>query len=82
VPTLVEKLKRKEGAPVNVILVSGIPGSGKGRLSNSIARHLNQEKVNAHAFKMPTVQQNVKYETESFTQSLLEFISEREKEKP
>ena len=37
---MVDKLKRKEGQSVNLILVSGIPGSGKGRLSDSLARHL------------------------------------------
>jgi hypothetical protein len=82
VPALIEKLKRKEGAPVNVILVSGIPGSGKGRLSDSLARHLQQEKVNAHAFKMPTVQLSVKYATDTFTEHMVKFIADREKEKP
>jgi uridine kinase len=33
-------LKRAKGAPVSLILVSGIPGSGKGRLANTIAKLL------------------------------------------
>jgi len=32
------KLKRPAGGPISVILVSGIPGSGKGRLAESLQK--------------------------------------------
>jgi len=34
------KLRRQPGQPTSVILVSGIPGSGKGRLANTLAKSL------------------------------------------
>lgn len=40
-PKLLLKLKRKDA--INVILVSGIPGSGKGRFAAGLSRHLNNE---------------------------------------
>jgi adenylate kinase family enzyme len=38
------------------VLVSGIPGSGKGRLANSIAKLLLPLQLKTAFFKMPTVQ--------------------------
>lgn len=54
-PKFVEKLKRNESQTINLILVSGIPGSGKGRLANSLTNYLGNELVNTAAFKMPSV---------------------------
>jgi adenylylsulfate kinase-like enzyme len=39
-----EKLKRN-GGPISVILISGIPGSGKGRLASSLSKLLSNENL-------------------------------------
>jgi tRNA uridine 5-carbamoylmethylation protein Kti12 len=39
-----------------VIIVSGIPGSGKGRMADYLARQLAQENLETAFFKMNTVQ--------------------------
>lgn len=39
-----DKLKRN-GGPISVILISGIPGSGKGRLASSLSKQLMNEKL-------------------------------------
>ena len=59
-------LKRAKGAPVSLILVSGIPGSGKGRLANTIAKLLIPLQLKTAFFKMPTVEQSTKYNTVDF----------------
>lgn len=59
-----------------MILVSGIPGSGKGRFSASLARTLKQEKLRTMAFKMPTIQASVSYKTDVFVAALDQAVSE------
>jgi predicted PilT family ATPase len=70
--------KLKTGKLTSVILVSGIPGSGKGRFAATLARTLNQEKVRATAFKMPTVQSSVKYTTDAFVSALIASASQED----
>lgn len=64
------KLKRVKGQPISLILVSGIPGSGKGRLANSLAKLLVPCQLKTAFFKMPTVQQSTKYSTADFVKAL------------
>jgi len=64
------KLKRQPGQPISLILVSGIPGSGKGRLANTIAKLLTPDQLKTAFFKMPTVQQSTKYNTAEFVKAL------------
>lgn len=45
--------KLKQGNKTNVIIVSGIPGSSKGRLSEFLQRQLTNEGVKAVSFKLP-----------------------------
>jgi tRNA uridine 5-carbamoylmethylation protein Kti12 len=52
---MAHKLKRQPGQPISIILVSGIPGSGKGRLANTIAKLLAPDQLKTAFFKMPTV---------------------------
>ena len=53
---LVAKLLKGTEEKASLIIVSGIPGSGKGRLANYIANQIGAEKdVYACSFKMPTV---------------------------
>lgn len=65
------RLKRSQSGLISVILVSGIPGSGKGRFAASLARMLKQERVRAEPFKMPTVQGSVRYSTDAFVSELI-----------
>ena len=44
------------GGKINVMIVSGIPGSGKGKLAEYLARQLGNENVNTVTFKMSSVQ--------------------------
>jgi len=76
-PKLVQKLKRKDA--INVILVSGIPGSGKGRFAAGLSRHLNNEMLNTSIFKMPTVQFQTRFDTQSFVENLQASANETEK---
>lgn len=55
---------------MSLILVSGIPGSGKGRLANSLAKLLQPLQLKTQFFKMPTVQQSVSYSTAEFVKAL------------
>ena len=67
---MAHKLKRQPGQPISIILVSGIPGSGKGRLANTIAKLLAPDQLKTAFFKMPTVQQSTKYSTVEFVKAL------------
>jgi hypothetical protein len=69
---LVTKLKPAEGK-TSLILISGIPGSGKGRAADYLARQLKQENLTAASFKMPTVQDSTVYNSEAFIAELLAF---------
>lgn len=72
VPKLVEKLKRKENT-VNIILISGIPNSGKHKLAENLTSRLKNENLNTVIFKMPNVQQSISYDTGLFMEHLQEF---------
>jgi len=39
------KLKRLSGSPISLILISGVPGSGKGRLASSLSKLLTNENL-------------------------------------
>jgi len=57
-PQLTEKLRRSPEDPsslISVVLVAGIPGSGKGRFANALKRHLGNEQLRAYDFKMSSV---------------------------
>ena len=72
-PQLIEKLRRNSeeaSSPISVILVAGSPGSGKGRFSYSLRRHLGSEQLKAYDFKMPSVQQSCRYDTAEFVNQL------------
>jgi len=71
VAQMCNKLKKSQAGLTSVILVSGIPGSGKGRFAATLARTLKQEKVRATSFKMPTVQSSIKYSTDAFVSALI-----------
>ena len=72
------KLKRSQSGLISVILVAGIPGSGKGRFAASLARMLKQEKLHAEAFKMPTVSGSVRYSTNAFVDALIKAADEEQ----
>jgi len=52
---LVEKLMNGTDKKTSLVIVSGIPGSGKGRLSDYLSRKFSEENVEATYFKMSTV---------------------------
>ena len=75
-PQIAEKLRRntEEGtALISVILVSGIPGSGKGRFAHALSKQLGNEYLKAFDFKMPTVQSSTNYTTPEFVVELNKF---------
>ena len=67
VSQMVQRLKDKN---TSVILVSGIPGAGKGRFAASLSKQLLAEGLNSCDFKMPTVQASLKYSTQDFIAAL------------
>ena len=52
---LISKLVQGTDKKTSLILVSGIPGSGKGRLSDFLSRQIQMENVPSTNFIMPTV---------------------------
>lgn len=68
---LIEKLV--DGTKTNVIIVSGIPGSGKGRLADFMSRQIRMENVPSTNFKMATVQESVKFSSEAFIKAMIQF---------
>jgi hypothetical protein len=76
-PQIAEKLRRNteddQSSLISIILISGIPGSGKGRFAHSLAKQLNNEQLKAFDFKMPTIQNSMKYETPDFVAELNKF---------
>ena len=75
-PQLTEKLRRNpedSSSLISVVLVAGIPGSGKGRFANAMKRNLGNEQLRAYDFKMPSVQKSVKYDTIEFVEELNTF---------
>lgn len=57
------------------MVISGIPGSGKGKLAEYLVKQLAQEGLGAVAFKMPTVQDSVKFSTPKYIQAMINFKS-------
>ena len=75
-PQLREKLRRNPDDPnslISIILVAGIPGSGKGRFANTMKRLLMNEYLNTYDFKMPSVQKSTRYDTNEFVGELCAF---------
>ena len=70
---LIAKLLQGAEKKTSLILVSGIPGSGKGRLSDFLSRQIQMENVTSTNFKMPTVQESTKYSTDGFIKAMLKF---------
>lgn len=70
---LIEKLMNGTEKRTSLIVVSGIPGSGKGRLSDYLSRKLIEEDVKATYFKMPTVQDSLSYNSNKFIKELIKF---------
>ena len=72
-PQIAEKLKRnteEQNALIRIVLVSGIPGSGKGRFAHELVRQLGNEYLKAFDFKMPSVQSSTSYSTPEFVKEL------------
>ena len=76
---LIKRLLDGTESKTSLILVAGIPGSGKGRLSDFLGRQIQMENVPAASFKMPTVQESVTYNTEAFMKTLMEHKQKDEK---
>ena len=77
-PQLIEKLRRNSeeaSSPISVILVAGSPGSGKGRFSYALRKHLGNESLRAHDFKMPSIEKSMRYDTNDFVSELNTFCS-------
>lgn len=70
---LILKLIEGTQEKTNIIIVSGIPGSGKGRTSDFIGRQLALENIKTACFKMPTVQDSLKYVSDKFIKELTSF---------
>ncbi len=64
----------RAGERANVIIVSGIPGSGKSKLAESLTKQLLAEGLQAVCFKTPgPVSETVRFSTSKFIQQLLSF---------
>ena len=70
---LIGKLLNGTDTKTSVVIVSGIPGSGKGRLGDYLSRKFQEENVPSTFFKMPTVQESTSYSTEAFIKALALF---------
>jgi len=78
VPQLIEKLKKSPDEPtslISVVLVAGIPGSGKGKFAYALRKHFGNELLHAHDFKMPSLQKSVRYDTGDFVTELSAFAA-------
>lgn len=64
---MVEKLKQGPLERANVIIISGIPGSGKSKLTDSLTKMLFSEGLPVVAFRTPgPVAEQVKFSTAKF----------------
>ena len=60
-----------------MIIVSGIPGSGKTKLSESLTKQFSAEGVPSFAFKSPGhISENIKFSTSKFIQQAIQYRSE------
>lgn len=58
----------------NVIIVSGIPGSGKNKLAESLTKLLTSEGLASYVFKTPGhISEQLKFSTQRFIQQVLHF---------
>ena len=64
-PTMASKLKKSTDGLISVVLISGIPGSGKGRLAESLHKMLLNENLQS-IFYVPNVENSINYNTEMF----------------
>ena len=64
-PTMASKLKKSTDGLISVVLISGIPGSGKGRLAESLHKMLLNENLKS-IFYVPNVENSINYNTEMF----------------
>ena len=74
---LTDKLKRNPEEPnsqISVVLVAGIPGSGKGRLCYALRKHFGNEMLRAYDFKMPTLESSLRYDTAEFVSEMNSFV--------
>jgi len=68
-----EKISSTDGEKANMIIVSGIPGSGKHKFAESLARALRSEGVaNTVTFKMD-LEDQFRFSTNSFAHKLIGF---------
>lgn len=74
-----DRLMNKGGQNNNkipVIVVSGIPGSGKGKLSEYLARQISNEGIQTVAFKVKNAEENTKFNTQKYIQFMIQFKSQ------
>jgi tRNA uridine 5-carbamoylmethylation protein Kti12 len=62
---MASKLKKSTDGLISVVLISGIPGSGKGRLAESLHKMLLNENLQS-IFYVPNVENSINYNTEMF----------------
>ena len=64
---LIDKLRQGHVERANVIIVSGIPGSGKTKLTDSLTKMLSSEGLPVASFKTPgPIADQVKFSTSKF----------------
>lgn len=63
---------------ISLILVSGIPGSDKERLAETLSRLLVNEQVNAVPFIMENLKDQLSYQTQTFIPALTNFVKSKE----
>jgi nucleoside-triphosphatase THEP1 len=61
----------RSGQKVSLIIVSGIPGSGKSKLGDFLTKQLLNEQLSVKLFKFQDIRDNTKFSTQKFIQSML-----------
>lgn len=74
---LVQKLVN-DSARTSVIIVSGIPGCGKGRAAEYIVRQLQQEGAKTALFKTQNAEDTINYNSDKFIKAMLDFKTTQE----
>jgi phage/plasmid-associated DNA primase len=57
----------------NVVLVCGIPGSGKHRFGHTLTKLLGNENIKSSLFRFDKVQEQTKFVTAKFISSMVAF---------
>ncbi len=70
---MIEKLKQVSHDKTNLIIISGIPGSGKHKLAEYLSRQLVNEQVNTKPFKMDKLENLTKFNTYKFILNLMHY---------